>query len=64
MKINEFDEVLLQDGREAAIVEVLSEDFFLADVGDDPDTWETIDVSLDDIEKVIRPSTYKDPTKQ
>lgn len=55
MIINQYDEVLLKDGREAAIVEKFSERDFLADVGDGPEDWDTIDVTIDDIEKVIRP---------
>ncbi len=54
MIINQYDEVLLKDGREAAIVEKFSERDFLADVGDGPEDWDTIDVTIDDIEKVIR----------
>ncbi len=52
-KIHEYDNVLLKDGREAAIVEVFDESHFLADVGSSPADWETIDVSLDDIECII-----------
>lgn len=54
MIINQYDEVLLKDGREAAIVEKFSERDFLADVGDGPEDWDTIDVTIDDIEKVIQ----------
>lgn len=53
MIVKEFDSVLLKDGRRAAIVEVLSERDFLADVGSSPKDWETIDITIDDIEKVI-----------
>lgn len=53
MKIREFDTVLLKDGREASIAEVLSDTAFIADVGSSPKDWETIDVTLDMIEKVI-----------
>lgn len=52
-KIHEYDNVLLKDGREAAIVEVFDETHFLADVGSSPADWETIDVDLDDIERII-----------
>ena len=54
MAINLFDEVLLKDGREAAIVEVFSERDFMADVGSGPEDWDTIFVTLDEIEKVLR----------
>ena len=53
MKICEFDNVILKDGRSAAIVEVFSETDFLADVGDGPEDWETIDITLDDIAEVV-----------
>ena len=49
MQIKEFDTVLLKDGREAAIVEILDDTHFLVDVGDSPADWDTID----DIVKVI-----------
>ena len=35
------------------IVEVFSDTQFLADVGDDPSTWETIGITIDDIKEVI-----------
>lgn len=56
MRIKEFDTVLLKDGRTAAIVEKFSETDFLADVGSSPKDWETIDITIDDIEKVIQTS--------
>lgn len=54
MIIQQYDEVLLKDGREAAIVEVFSDRDFLADVGSSEKDWETIDITVDDIEKVLR----------
>lgn len=56
MQIKEYDTVLLKDGRTAAIVEKFSETDFLADVGDSPEDWDTIDITIDDIEKVIQRS--------
>lgn len=53
MKIEQYCGVLLKDGREAAIVEILSDTVFLADVGDSPENWDNITITLDDIEKVI-----------
>ena len=52
MLIKQYDTVILKDGREAAIVEVLDDTHFLADVGDSPADWDTIDVTIDDIGKV------------
>lgn len=55
MKIKQYDTVVLKDGREAAIVEVLDNGIdFLVDVGDDPTTWENIHITIDDIERVIK----------
>lgn len=56
MKIKQYDTVLLKDGREAAIVEKFSETDFLADVGDGPEDWDTIDIKIDCIERVIQTS--------
>lgn len=53
MKIQQYDTVLLKDGRTAAIVENFEDKAFIADVGDSPEDWETIDIVLDDIEKKI-----------
>lgn len=53
LKIKEFDTVLLKDGRKASVVEVLDDKTFIADVGSSPIDWDTIDITIDDIEKVI-----------
>lgn len=53
MKIEQYCSVLLKDGREAAVVEVLDDTHFLVDVGSSPKDWDTIDVTIDDIDKVI-----------
>lgn len=55
MKIKQYDTVVLKDGREACIVETLSDKSFLADIGSSPSDWDTIDITIDDIEKVIIP---------
>lgn len=52
MKVEQYDTVVLKDGREAAIVEKLSETDFLVDVGDDPSDWDTIHVTIADIVSV------------
>ena len=54
MKIKQYDTVLLKDGRKAVIVETFENKAFIADVGDSPADWETISITIDDIEKVIR----------
>lgn len=56
MKIEQYDTVLLKDGREAAIVEKFSDTDFLVDVGSGPEDWDTIDITIDDVEKVIQTS--------
>lgn len=53
MDIKLYDAVLMKDGKEAVIVEILDDDTFIADVGDNPQNWETIDIKLKDIEKII-----------
>ena len=53
MVVNQYDEVILKDGRRAAIIEKFSETDFLADVGDSPADWDTIDITIDDVEKVL-----------
>jgi hypothetical protein len=53
MEIHQYDTVLLKDGRKAVIVEVFSSSKFLADVGSSPDDWDTIGLSIDNIEAVI-----------
>ena len=53
MIVKQYDTVLLKDGREASIVEAFDNTVFIADVGSSPKDWETIDVSIDDIDKII-----------
>ena len=53
MKIEEFDTVILKNGQSAAVVEKLSEDTFIADIGDSPKDWDTITITINDIEKVV-----------
>lgn len=56
MVVKQYDTVLLKDGREAAIVEAFDNKNFIADVGSSPKEWETIDITIDDIEKVLHKS--------
>lgn len=56
MIVKQYDTVLLKDGREASIVESFENKVFIADVGDSPKDWETIDITINDIEKVIHTS--------
>lgn len=56
MEVKQYDTVLLKDGREAAIVEAFDNKVFIADVGSSPKDWETIDIKIEDIEKVLHSS--------
>jgi hypothetical protein len=56
MVVKQYDTVLLKDGREASIVEAFENKVFIADVGSSPKDWETIDITIEDIEKVIHTS--------
>lgn len=53
MIIKQYDSVLLKDGRRAAVVEKWDDSHFLVDVGNSPKDWDTIDITIHDIEKVI-----------
>lgn len=54
MKIELYDNVVLKDGRTAAIVESFNNEVFLADVGSSPEDWDTIEITIDDIESVVK----------
>lgn len=53
-QIEQYDSVMLKDGRRAAVVEVYGDqEEFDVDVGSSPADWDTITVKRDDIERVI-----------
>ena len=56
MEVKEFDTVLLKDGRTASIMGTFENKAFIADVGSSPKAWETISITIDDIEKVLHTS--------
>jgi len=57
MKIKQYDRVKLKDGREGDVMEVLGDqEAFILTIGESPHYWEDIDVSIDEIEKVIHSS--------
>lgn len=62
-QIKQFDTVLLKDGREAAVVEAFENKAFLVDVGDSPKDWDTISITIDDIEKVISEAEPDEPNR-
>ena len=54
MKIALYDKILLKDKRTASVVEILEEGMaYLVDVDVSEGQWETIQISHDDIEKII-----------
>lgn len=53
MGVKQYDTVLLKDGREAVIVEAFEGKAFIADVGSSEKDWETIDIKIEDIERVL-----------
>jgi hypothetical protein len=54
LKIQQYDTVKLKDGQIGVAVEVFGEDEILVDVGSSPKDWDTISVTLEDIESVVR----------
>ena len=59
MKIKQYSEVELKNGTKAVIVEVLSEDTFIADIGENEATWDTIVIERSEIVRIIN-SQQKD----
>lgn len=53
MKIKQYDTVKLKDGRTGAVVELFDGKSLLVDVGSSPEDWETISVTVDEIESVL-----------
>ena len=53
MTIKQYDAVRLKDGRIGVVVEVFDGVDFLVDIGSSPADWETISVSINEIEAVV-----------
>jgi len=52
--IKQYDHILLKDGREGCVVEVLGEqEVFIVDVGSSEADWDTIDIKRDEISKIM-----------
>ena len=51
--INQYDHVILKDGREGCAVEVHEQKVFDVDIGSSPADWDTITVKREDIVGVI-----------
>lgn len=51
MKLKQYDNIVLKDGREGCIVEVWSADTFEVDIGTSEKDWDTITVKLEQIER-------------
>ena len=53
LKIKQYESVLLKDGRQAIVVEILDGETFVVDIGDSPENWETTEIKLEDIDASI-----------
>ena len=53
MTIKQYDTVRMKDGRVGAVVEIFGDVEFLVDIGSSPADWETISVSIDEIDAVV-----------
>lgn len=53
MQINEYDGVLLKDGHEAIVIEKFDDTHFMVDAAQTAEEWGIIDITIDDIERVI-----------
>lgn len=54
-KYQEFDTVILKDGRQGAIVEVYGPNAYEVDVGHSPKDWDSVFVTDSDIERLATP---------
>ncbi len=55
MTIKQYDRILLKDGRTGTVVEILEDNVeFIVDVNLPGPTWETIEISFSDIDKIIK----------
>lgn len=50
MEIKQYQEIILKDGRRGCVVEVWSDSEFEVDVGESPKDWETITITIDEID--------------
>ena len=58
MKIQQYDEIRLKDGRIGCAVEVLGDGKdLIVDIGSSPADWETIGASSDDVVEIIPQDT-------
>ena len=55
-QIKQYDSVILKDGRLGAVVEVLDAEkgVYLVDVGSSPKDWDTIDATIEDIDRLYK----------
>lgn len=55
MKMEQYDTIRLTDGRMGVVVEILGAgEELLVDVGSSPEDWETISVTQQDVEAVLK----------
>ena len=57
MEIGLFDVIKLKNGQEASVVDRCGSDL-IVDIGDNPSNYDTITISPDEVECVIRKSDY------
>ena len=53
MQVNEYDVVLLKDGREAIVIEKFDDTHFMIDAAQTADEWGIIDITMDEIDRVM-----------
>ena len=54
MEIKQFDTIILKNGKEAVVMEAYTpQGPFDVDIGDNPKNWDTITITIDDIEKKL-----------
>lgn len=59
MKINQYDKVLLNNGKTATVIEILKEDNeYLVDVDLAGPDWDTIEIGANEIKQVIKKKIF------
>lgn len=53
LKIEQYDDVELVDGREGCVIEVFDSEHFLIEVGSSLKDWDTIGATINDIVRII-----------
>lgn len=53
-KYKEYQTVILKDGREATIVEIVGDESYIADIGDSPEDWDDIVIHDNEIKSAVK----------